>query len=153
VFAVRLAMFFLNRLVTEGVPERDLDGTRQFLLGYTRLWDLTPSRRLGYALDEHFYGTPSYLEGYRRDLEKLTAAQVNAAIKRNLVAGPVKIAIVAPDAEKLKADLVRGEKSAKAYGAKVDPSVLELDEKVGVFPLNLKAENVEVVKADALFVR
>lgn len=153
VFAVRLAMFLLNRLVADGLKPADLDGTRRFLAGYTRLWDLTPTRKLGYALDDHFYGTPGYLEGYRRDMEKLTLPDVNQAIKRNLVAGPLRIAIVSPDAEKLKDLLVRGEKSPKTYGAKVDPSVLQMDEQVVTFPMNITADDVKVVKVDDLFVK
>jgi zinc protease len=152
VFSIRLALFLLSELVNKGLTEKNVEDTKTFLSGYTRLWDLTPSRKLGYALDDHFYGTTSYLDQFRAALATMTAAGVNAAIKRNLVAGPVKIAIVAPDGAALKQALVSGEKSEKRYEAKVEETVLKMDESVVGFPINLTEADVKVVKADEMFV-
>jgi zinc protease len=154
VFSIRLALYLFNRMVNEGVTEHDVTDTKQFLAGYTRLWNITPARRLGFALDDHFYGTSQYLDAYRRDLEKMTAADVNAAIKKHLVSPGLKIAIIGPDAEALKSKLVSGEKSEKAYdfGGKIDESILKMDAAVSTYPLNLTPEDVRVVKADELFV-
>lgn len=155
VFSIRLALYLFNRMVNEGVTETDVAETKQFLAGYTRLWEITPSRRLGYALDEHFYGTKSYLDTYRADLEKMTAADVNAAIKKHLGTTGVKIAIVGPDAEALKSKLVSGEKSEKTYdfGGKVDEAILKMDAAVSAYPLNLTPEDVRVMKVEDLFVK
>jgi zinc protease len=153
VFSIRLAMYLLGRLTREGLSESNVDETKRFLLGYTRLWDLTPARRLGFALDDHFYGTKSYLDGYRAALEKMTPIDVNAAIKRNLYAWPVKIAVIAPDAEELKAKLVSGEPTPKEYASKPPEDVLKMDAEVVNYPLNLTPDSIKVVKADELFVR
>jgi zinc protease len=155
VFSIRLALYLLNQLVREGVSEKGVEDTKQFLAGYTRLWDLTPSRRLGHALDEHFYGVKNYLDTYRSDLAKMTAAEVNAALKRHLIASPLKIAIVAPDAAALKKQLIEEEKSEKTYdfGGKVDEAILKMDQSVSVFPLNLEEPDVTTVKVEDLFAR
>jgi zinc protease len=153
VFSIRLAMYLLNRLVKLGVTEEKVGEMRQFLSGYTRLWDLTPARKLGYALDDQFYGIKDYLGGYRSALEKMHAQDVDAAIKRSLVAQPLKIAIIAPDAEALKAKLVSGEPSPKAYPSKVADEVLKMDAEVVSYPLNLTPDQIKVVKADELFVK
>lgn len=154
IFAIRLALFLHAKMLREGVSERGVSDTKQFLAGYTRLWDLTPSRRVGYALDEKFYGVSKYLDTYRADVAKMTPAEVNAAMRRHLASGGVKIAIVAPDAEALKQRLVSGEKSVKSYEhGKVEQSVLDLDAQVASFPLNLTPEDVKVVKVEDLFVR
>jgi zinc protease len=154
IFAIRLALFLHARMVRDGINERGVADTKQFLAGYTRLWDITPSRRVGFALDEHFYGVSKYLDTFRADLAKTTPAEVNAALKRHLASPGVKIAIVAPDAEALKQKLVSGEKSEKSYEhGKVEQSVLDLDAQVAAYPLNLTPEDVRVVKVEDLFVK
>jgi zinc protease len=153
VFSIRLASYLLSDLVQKGLTDQNVEDTKTYLLGYTRLWDLTPERKLGYALDDHFYGTSNYLDQYRAALQKVTTAEVNAAVKRNLVAGPLKIAIVAPDGAAMKQALISGEKSEKKYEAKVDDAVLKMDESVIAFPLNLTDADVKVVKAEEMFAR
>lgn len=152
VFSIRLAMYLLDRLVREGVPEKGVDDTKKFLAGYTRLWDLTAMRKVGFALDDQFYGTSGYLDAYRAELAKLGKKDVDAAIGRHLVAWPVKIAIVAPDPAALEKQLLSGEKTEKQYNSKVDPAVLEMDKAVSVFPLKLTDADIRIVKADELFV-
>ena len=73
VFATRGALYFLDRLLEAAAspPER-FETARGFLIGYTRLWEQTDQRRLGYAIDELFYGTPDFLEQYRAALAELT---------------------------------------------------------------------------------
>lgn len=153
VFAIRLALHYLDRLVDQGLDQAGVDGTRQFLEGYTRLWDLTPNRRLGYALDDRFYGTEHHLEQYRAALAGLTPDKVNAAIRAHLVKRPLYVAIVAQDAEGLRQALIAGAKTEKVYQAKVDDSVLREDESVSVLPLGIEASDVKVVKVEELFER
>ena len=153
VFSLRMALFFRDRLIKEGVPAQGLKDAQQFLEGYTRLWDLTPLRKVGYALDEDFYGTPNYLGRYREALKALTTGDLMGAIKGQLSQPGVSIAIVAEDAEGLKSALISGTKSVKTYGATVDPSVLALDQQLGGFPLGLTESDIEIVRAEDLFQR
>ncbi|HZH75201.1 MAG TPA: pitrilysin family protein [Archangium sp.] len=74
-FATRGAVYFLDRLVREGIPQDAFELSRGFLLGYTRLWEQTDQRRLGYAIDALFYGTPNYLESYREALASTLKTQ------------------------------------------------------------------------------
>lgn len=152
VFSIRLAMYFLDRLVRDGLTGEDVEQVTQFLDGYTRLWEMTPSRRLGYALDDHFYGTSGYLASYRAALPSMTADRVNAALRRQLVPSPVLIAIVTKDAQALKAALVSGEKTSKTYVSEKPDEVMKVDAVVHAFPLNITEENVEIVPVDSLFV-
>lgn len=151
IFALRLALFYLERLQQNGLTEEEVRSAATFLTGYTRLWDLTPSRRLGYALDDAFYGIESYLEGYRADLATLDAASVKRAIAAHLVSPGLEIVFVAPDGEALKKALLEGAPSTKTYPSAPPAGVLEDDAKVSVRPLGLKAENIRVVKAAELF--
>ena len=44
-FAIRGALFELDKLVREGIPEAGLQATREFLLHYVDLWAQDPSER------------------------------------------------------------------------------------------------------------
>ena len=54
VFALRAALWELDRLVERGMSQQDFEATRAFLLNYSKLWVQTLSRRLGYAIDGEF---------------------------------------------------------------------------------------------------
>lgn len=151
VFALRLALFYLARLQERGLSPEEVRSTATFLDGYTRLWDLTPSRRLGYALDDAFYGIEGYLDTYRADLASLTAEQVNRAVGQHLVSPGLQMVFVAPDGEALKQALLEAAPSAKSYPSAPPPGVLEDDAKVSVLPLGLTASQIRVVKVSELF--
>src|SRR5262249_12480104 len=51
VFALRAALWELDRLVKDGLSAEDFEATRSYLLNYSKLWVQTLSRRLGYAMD------------------------------------------------------------------------------------------------------
>jgi zinc protease len=151
VFALRLALMLLDGLVREGLTQADVDATRQFLDGYTRLWEMTPMRRLGYALDDHFYGTSNYLENLRKQLAGLDAERVNGAIRRHLVPGPVKIAIVAPNAQQLLETIVAGVETPKSYEVEKPQAVLEMDARAAKFPLGVEQDQIRIIPADEAF--
>src|SRR5262249_41041035 len=54
-FALRAALWELDRLVEKGMSEADFEATRSFLLNYSKLWVQTLPRRLGYAMEGPFY--------------------------------------------------------------------------------------------------
>lgn len=153
IFSIRLALYFTNRTLERGLSEESVRKTAEFLDGYTRLWDLTALRKVGYALDDHFYGTSDYLDRFRSDLKLLKAEDVNRAMRAHLRAQPIKIAIVAPDAAALKAKLVSGEPSPKAYDVEKSAEILAADKEASVWPLQIREQDVRIVKASELFER
>src|SRR5260370_6772844 len=54
VFALRAALWELDRLVEKGLTREEFEATRSFLLNYSKLWVQTQSRRLGYVIDGEF---------------------------------------------------------------------------------------------------
>jgi zinc protease len=129
-FATRAGVHFLDRLVKEGIPADQFELTRGFLTGYTRLWEQSDSRRLGFALDELFYGTPGYLESFRRRLQTVTREQVHAAVRRHLSAERLNFVFVGPDAQSLEALLREQPPSPVTYEAQRPPEVLEADQRI-----------------------
>src|SRR6185503_8767504 len=80
-FALRESLWELDRLINQGMSEKDFESTRRFLLNYSNLWVQTLSRRLGYRLDSKFYGIEDYIAEVQKRLPTITRDQVNAAIK------------------------------------------------------------------------
>jgi zinc protease len=54
-FALRAALWELDRLIQHGMTPEQFGTTRAFLLNYSKLWVQTLSRRLGYVMDGEFY--------------------------------------------------------------------------------------------------
>ena len=98
VFALRAALWELDRLVENGMSREDFETTRSFLLNYSKLWVQTSSRRLGYAIDGEFYGRRDLVTELADRLPKLTVEEVNAAVRKHLKTDGIKVAIVAKDA-------------------------------------------------------
>ncbi len=93
-FAIRNALFELQRLVSDGLTAEQFEQTRKFLVNYSKLWAATMDRRLGYLMDSEFYGTEYFIDRIGKELKTLTVADVNAAVKKYLNPENVKIAVV-----------------------------------------------------------
>jgi len=150
VFALRAALWELDRMIEEGIPADDFEATRSFLLNYSKLWVQTLSRRLGYAMDGAFYDREDLVTELARRLPKLTVEQVNAAVRRHLKKPGMKIAIVSQDARALRDALLSGKPSPMTYDTEGTPeSVLVEDKTIEKFPL--KNMKVEIVPVDRMF--
>lgn len=143
-FATRGAFYFLDRLVREGMSREAFELTRGFLLGYTRLWEETDSRRLGYAIDALFYGTPNYLDSYRQALASMTVDQVNAAVKRHLSPERLNFVYVAPDARALRKLLLEQPSMPIEYPTPKPPHVLETDKRIVAVHIPVKPDRIEL---------
>jgi zinc protease len=152
-FAIRAALWEARRLASGGLRDDEVERTRQFLAGYTWLYTQTDSRRLGYALDERFYGTPRFLDGLREKMAKLGAAEVNAAIKRWIDPGRLRVAVVTKDAESLRRAMLADAPSPIAYDAPKPKAILDEDREIERLPLGLGDKDVALVKVDELFER
>lgn len=151
VFALRLAMFELDKLVKNGIPEADFEKTRSFLSKYINILTKTKSSELGYAIDSQYYGTPGYNEYIRNALAKLTVADVNAAIRRHMRADNIEIVAVAKDTDAIAAALTSGDATPIHYNSPKPQAVLDEDKTVERWPLGLRKEDVTVVPVDNVF--
>ena len=149
VFALRLALYELDRLIRDGLKEEEFERTRKFLGKYVNLLLKTKSAELGYAIDSLYYGTPPYPEYLREGLARLTCAEVNAAVRRHLRTQPATITLVAPRGEELRRQLLSGEPSPMAYASPKAEDILEEDKIVERWPLRI--DSVEVISAEEVF--
>ena len=150
-FAIRGALFELDRLVREGIPAAGLQATREFLLHYLDLWAQDPSRRLGYAIDALVYGKDIVAELKAR-LPTMTKVQVDRAIRKHLDPKRLTVAIVSDDAKALRAELASGKPTPMSYDTKDTlAEVLERDKAIARFPLPVSASRIKIVSAGVMF--
>lgn len=153
-FALRAALRENKMLVENGMSKSDFELTRNFLKKYVLNYAQTTMERLGYALDDMFYGIKgSHLETYRSMMDKLTLNDVSSAIKKYWQFGNLQIAVITKDAQSLKDALVNDATSPITYGSPKPDQVLQEDKKIIAFPVKVKPENIKIVSVSDLFLK
>jgi zinc protease len=150
VFALRGALWELERLVKNGMSKDDFEAARGYLLNYSKLWTQTLSRRLGYNLDGAFHGRDDLATELARRLPKLTVEDVNFAVRRHLSRHDMRVVFVAPDATALAKTLVSRDPTPIKYDTQGTPeAILKEDETIASFPLG--EVTVDIVPAKEMF--
>lgn len=153
-FALRAAIRELKRLVDRGLSEEQCDLTRRFLRNYVLHYAPTTFERLGYALDDRFYGIPgSHLELFRRAMDKVTRSEVNAAVKTYLQYDHLQVVLVTRDAQALRQALVSDAPSPIRYATPKPEEILAEDREISTFPLKIHPEDVRIVPVRELFLK
>jgi zinc protease len=154
-FALRAAVREVEELFANGMSQEDFELTRQFLKKYSLHFADTTAMRLGYAVDDEFYGLrdEGHLARFRRMMDELTLDDVNGAIKRHLDPADMKIAIVTGDAEGLRTALASDAPSPLRYATPKPDAVVEEDQEIAAYPLGIAAERISVVPVSAAFER
>jgi zinc protease len=147
VFSARGALYFLDKMLHEPIPEDKLKTAAGFLIGYTRSWEETDLRRLGWAIDDQLYGTPGFLEQYRAALARLTPEQVQAAAARHLSADNLNFVFVTKEADALASKLKSRTASAISYASPKPQAVLTEDEAIAKYPLPAPSSRIVVIDA------
>ncbi|RKG87671.1 M16 family metallopeptidase [Corallococcus terminator] len=153
VFATRGAVYFLDQMSKQPLSQERFDLVRGFLQGYTRLWEQSDQRRLGYAIDSLFYGTPNFLESYREALKTMTPESVNAAVRRQLQPEKLAFVFVTEDADGLAKTLKSGAPSPITYASPKPPELLKLDETLIQQKLPVRPDAVQVAPASEFMER
>jgi zinc protease len=153
-FALRAALREFQKLVDNGMPAEDFELKRNFLKKYVLHYASTTSERLGYAIDDAFYGLKeSHLAKFRRMMDELTLADVNAAIKKHWQTANMQIAIITKDAAAFADQLAANAPSPITYTSPKPNEVLEEDKIISTYPLKIQREKVKIVPVTELFVR
>lgn len=151
-FALRAAMRELDDLVRNGMTQEEFDLTRSFLSKYILHFAETTSQRLGYAVDDRFYGlSQPHLELFRRTLQELTLDEVNAAIRKNLQTEKMKIAIVTGEAETLRQQMANDTATPIEYKTPKPDAVMAEDKEIAAWPLGIATDAIQVVPVEQMF--
>jgi zinc protease len=151
VFALRLAMFELDRLLREGLTQEEFERAREFLSKNINLLTKTKNAELGYAIDSLYYSIPEFNNYIKSSLAKLTREDVNNAIRRHLRADRLHMVAVAKDAQELKKTIASGAPTPITYNAPKPQEILEEDKQVEKWNLNLREEDIEIVPLEQVF--
>jgi zinc protease len=154
-FALRAALRELDKLVANGMTAENFELTRAFLKKYSLHFADRTSLRLGYAIDDRFYGLEDegHLARFRRMMDELTLDDVNGAIRRHLQTQNLRIAIVTGEPEKLRDALVADAPSPIVYETPKPDAVLAEDAVIAVYPLRVAANAVAIVPVAQAFAR
>jgi len=150
-FALRAALFELDKMIANGLSPQDFETTRGYLMKNVFVMTATQDQQLGYALDAQWYRTPEFTKMMRDALAKLTVADVNAAIRKHLSSRNLSVVIITKDAAGLKDKLVSDAFSPIAYDARKPQSLLDEDQQIGSLKLGLKPEAVKITPAVQAF--
>lgn len=150
-FAIRNALWELQKLVDKGMSPEDFEITRKFVLNYSKLWVQTMTQRLGFQLDSKFYGGQYFIDRIQEELPKLTVEDVNRAMRSHLQYKNIKIAVVTKDAESLRSAMLSNAKSPVTYASPVSKEILEEDKQIEVYPLKVNAQKSRIVSNNDMF--
>ena len=143
-FALRLALFELDKLKRNGMTQEQFDRTREFLGKYVNVLTRTKRAELGYAIDSVYYGISPYNQYLKEHLDKLTLADVNYVIKRYIRTDNLAITAVTRNGAELQQQLLSEDASPMAYNSPKPKEITEEDKIVEKWPLQLRAEDIKV---------
>lgn len=150
-FATRVAMFELNKLISEGMTEEDFEATRNYLLKFINILTRTQDRQLGYALDGRYYNMGEFTQTLAPNLEKLTVDEVNRVIKKHLQTRNVKFVFITKDAEGLKNRLASNATSVLHYQSEKPEELLAEDKIIQDYKLDFQSDKVRIRPLDEVF--
>lgn len=151
-FSLRAAVRELQKLVDNGMTEEDFRLTKNFLNKYILHYAPNTQTRLGYAVDDKFYGiNEGHLIKFRRILNEIILEDVNAAIKKYLQYKNLKIAIITNNAEELKTKLISNTESPIEYSTPKSDEVYREDKEIIKYSIPISEENVRILTLEELF--
>ncbi|HEX2963345.1 MAG TPA: pitrilysin family protein [Ignavibacteriales bacterium] len=151
-FVLRAAMRELKNFIDKGLTPEEFELTRKFLRNYVLHYAPETEMRLGYALDDRFYGIQgSHLETFRKMMDILTVEDVNKAIRKYLNYDNMKVAIITKDAEGFKEALENNTPSPITYSTPKADKVYEEDKEIQDYKLNIPKGNIKITNLEELF--
>ncbi|MBN2013532.1 insulinase family protein [candidate division KSB1 bacterium] len=152
-FALRAAIRELQLMVENGLTQDEFDLTVKFLKKYHLHYAPTTGARLGYKLDDEFYGIPDHLAMFAKMFDTLTLEDVNSAIKKHLQFKNMKIAMITRNAAVLKDALIANSPSPKSYQVEKPQAILDEDKIIQNYKLDIGDDDVTIIPADQMFVK
>ncbi len=148
-FALKIALYELDKLVRDGLSQADFDSTRLYLSKFVNLLTQTQSAELGYALDSELYGIGEFNSFIKNGLAKLTREKVNETIKKHLRSTNLDVTIITADAEGVARQLRSRAPTKIRYASPPPQEILDEDPVIGAYQIDLG--DIEIVPVDAVF--
>ncbi len=149
-FALKAALFEVDRLVKEGMPTAGFEATRTYLVKFLDHLTDTGAKRLGHAMDNAGFGLPEYGPAFKAKLKALTKADVDKAIRKYLRTSALDVVVITKDADAFTKDFFAEACTTPKYDAP-KPELKAEDEAMARFKTDLKPEAVTVTPLSELF--
>jgi zinc protease len=153
-FALRAGLREVDHLAKNGLTKEEFEFTKRFLKGYTLHFAEDTADKLGYAIDDRFFGTTAdggHLAKFKKMLDEITLDDVNTAVKKYLQTDNVAIAMVTDKAADMKKSLAVDEPSPMKYKIEQKPEILAEDKEIETWPLKLPEANIMIVPVKEMF--
>ncbi|HEX5757483.1 MAG TPA: insulinase family protein, partial [Arenimonas sp.] len=149
-FATRAALYEIDKLHRNGMSREQFEASRGFLKKQVAILTASQGRRLGYAQDSQWFGTPEFVEYVRKGLDQLDLGDVNDAIRKHFKPDAAQFVFIAKDADGLAKALAAGTPSKISYNTP-KPELEAEDTVISTWPLGLKGNTVRVMPAERMF--
>lgn len=151
-FVIKLAVRELEHLATHGLNLAEFKRIQTYARRYFPLSLQTADQQLGVAMDAEFYATPrAEWSALQQQLQRMTASEFNAAMRRHLKLDALQLAVITDNATALKAALIDSAPSTVVYTTAMPSSVVSEDKIIARYDLGLTAEHIQMLPADELF--
>ena len=148
-FALRNAIYEVERLIEVGMTEEEFELTRSFLVNYSKLWAQTLPNRLGFLMDSRFYDMDYYIDEIDQRLSALTVDDVNAAVRKYLQTDDFEAVFVTAGAADVEVYLEAGAPSPMRYDSAPEEEVLAADKTIQKVPVD--PDGFTIVAVDDMF--
>ncbi len=148
-FALRNALYELERLLDSGLSEADFEATRGYLINYSKLWVQTLASRLGYLMDSAYYGIPPFIDEIESRLARVQRSDVLEAVARHLQSENFQAVIIVADAAGLKQALEAEAPSSMDYANPVSQEVTDTDPAIEA--IRVEVDSLTIVPVEQLF--
>jgi zinc protease len=149
-FALKAALFELDKLVKQGMGEAEFEAARTFLVKFLDHMTDTGAKRLGHDLDNAALGQGPYADTLKARLRAVTREDVNRVIRKYLRTSALDVVVVTQDAGAFTRDLLAEAAPLPTYSAP-KPELKEEDEAIRRFKLDLDPKDITVTPVADLF--
>ncbi|MBU2447237.1 MAG: insulinase family protein, partial [Bacteroidetes bacterium] len=151
-FSLRMAIREIELLIKNGIPQKDFEETKKFLINYSKLWVQTQSRRLGYQIDSDFYETKYLVDEIAKQMPKITKKQVDDAVKKYLNSKNIKVAVVTENAQMFMKDLLENNVSPITYQhSNISQHILDEDRDIQKYSLKINPNKIKIINVENVF--
>jgi len=151
-FSLRMAIREIELLIKNGIPEKDFEETKKFLINYSKLWVQTQSRRLGYQMDSDFYKTKYLIDEIAKKMPKISKKQVDDAVRKYLNTKNIKVAVVSENAQMFMKDLLENNVSPMTYQhSNISQHILDEDRDIQKYSFKINPDKIKIINVENVF--
>ncbi len=149
-FAIKGALFELDKLIKQGLSEGEFQAARTFLVKFMDHLTDTGAKRLGHDMDNAAFGLGPYAGTMKERLAKVSREDVNRVIHKYLRTTALDLVVITKDAAVFQQELLADASPLPVYTAP-KPELAAEDEAIRHFKLDLDPKDIMVVPVGELF--